>query len=619
MKSLQDTNKQWIPKKTDLETSNPAVLCKKLGLQTFAELHQWSVEHREEYWKEVCDELPILFKKNPTSYIHWNPKSCEGRYLDGAILNIVESCFMANSTQWAIVEENENGNTRRLTYADLKLEVEKTAAALVEVNIKSGDPIAIAMPMTTEAVIAYLAALWIGAPVVSIADSFAPDEIKTRLELSAAKLIVTQDVISRASKTLPMYEKVKKASERPCIVVPTQNTDPSLRTQDLDWFSFLKKHSQKESAPIHYSDPMATLNILFSSGTTGDPKVIPWNHATPIKVAADAKYHHNIQESDVLCWPTNLGWMMGPWLVFAALLNKATIALYSGSPLDHGFANFVSKNKVSMLGVVPSLVKTWRQNAVFENIDLSSLKVFSSTGECSNPSDMSYLMSLANDRCPIIEYCGGTEIGGAYITSSVMQNNRPSIFTTAALGLDFVLLDEKSHPASTGEVFIIPPSLGLSTTLLNRNHFDSYYSGTPLGPNNTRLRKHGDEITKLKNHGGYQALGRSDDTMNLGGIKVSSAEIERSLTLSGLISESAAIALSPAGGGPSQLVIFVVPNSAGPSISTEQLLSSLQKIIKEKLNPLFKIHDLVIVDSLPRTASNKVMRRVLRDQYIQPI
>jgi acetyl-CoA synthetase len=247
-----------------------------------------------------------------------------------------------------------------------------------------------------------------------------------------------------------------------------------------------------------------------------------------------------------------------------------------------------------------------------ENFDWSSIKVFSSTGECSNADDMNYLMSLANNK-PIIEYCGGTEIGGAYITSTLIQPIAPTAFTTAALGIDFVLLDEQGQLTDNGEIALIPPSIGLSTALLNKDHHAAYYADMPTLPSGQILRRHGDQIKKFPN-GFYCALGRADDTMNLGGIKVSSADIERVLADEPNIIETAAIAVTPQGGGPSELIIYAVtqPNTV---LNKLEMKNTLQKSINMHLNPLFKIQDIIFIDALPRTASNKVMRRILRNEY----
>ncbi len=242
-----------------------------------------------------------------------------------------------------------------------------------------------------------------------------------------------------------------------------------------------------------------------------------------------------------------------------------------------------------------------------QGLDWHRIKCFSSTGECSNAEDMLYLMSLANYK-PVIEYCGGTEVGGAYISSTLLQNNYPSVFTTPTMGLDFVILNEEGNLTDMGEVALIPPSIGLSLSLLNANHHETYFADMPKTPDGKILRRHGDQVKQLAEER-YCILGRVDDTMNLGGIKVSSAEIERVLSGIEHILETAAVAVTLKDHGPSCLVIFA-------STKTDLDKNAIKKIMQEKinmhLNPLFKIHDVVFVDELPKTASNKIMRRVLR-------
>jgi acetyl-CoA synthetase len=306
--------------------------------------------------------------------------------------------------------------------------------------------------------------------------------------------------------------------------------------------------------------------------------------------------------------------MMGPWLIFASLLNRATMALYYGAPAGVEFGRFVRDAKVTMLGLVPSMVKTWRSSGCLDGIDWSGIKRFSSTGECSNAGDYLWLMSRAGYK-PVVEYCGGTEIGGGYITGTVTKPASPATFNTLTLGLDAVILDEQGRPATRGELFLIPPSIGLSQRLLHQDHHEVYYADTPNGPRSGLLRRHGDEMEQLPG-GFFRAHGRADDTMNLGGIKVSSAEIERTLNTLPGIHETAAIAVDPKDGNPSLLIIYAVLR-AGASPKREDLLRQMQGVIKKELNPLFKVHDVVVAPSLPRTASNKVMRRVLRSQYTE--
>jgi acetyl-CoA synthetase len=233
---------------------------------------------------------------------------------------------------------------------------------------------------------------------------------------------------------------------------------------------------------------------------------------------------------------------------------------------------------------------------------------------------------------PVIEYCGGTEIGGSFLGSTLVQPNIPSMFSSPILGSEISLLDPDSNQvistsaftsgpigSTAGELVIHPPSVGLSTVLLNRNHFDCYFAGMPKDVNGRLLRRHGDamEVIRGKNESlpYYRALGRCDDTMNLGGIKVSSVEIERVCNTLSIVKETAAIAVTAS--GPCKLVVYVVLHDASTNVPSESdLKTKLQQAIKRGLNPLFGIYAVVITDALPRTASNKIMRRLLRDNYI---
>ena len=576
-----------------------------MGVDGYPALHRFSVEERAAFWGAVVERLGIVLRRRPDSMMDLSDGVERPRWLAGARLNIMESCFSATPEAAAIVYR-QGGRLHSMSYGELRAAADRAASGLVAAGFGPGDRIAIAMPMTVESVEAYLGIVALGGVVVSIADSFAPEEIATRLRITEAAGVVTQDRMTRAGRDLPMYEKVAAAGARRCVVVAT-GADVPLRAGDLWW------HDLNDSAGAFtpsVGEPDRHSNILFSSGTTGDPKAIPWSHLTPIKAAMDAHFHHDIKPGDVVAWPTNLGWMMGPWLIYASLVNGATMALFDDAPTGRAFGEFVADAGVTMLGVVPSLVAVWRASACMEGLDWGRVRRFSSTGEASNASDMLYLMGLAGGK-PVIEYCGGTEIGGGYIAATMVQPSIPATFTTPTLGLDVVILDEAGRPADAGEMFLVPPSIGLSIELLNRDHHEVYYAGVPVA--DAPLRRHGDQFERI-GEAVYRAHGRVDDTMNLGGIKVGSAELERVIGHVDGVAEVAAVAVEPPGGGPSRLVVFAVPRPGFvPDVAA--WTKAMQAAIRSELNPLFKIQDVVVVDTLPRTASAKVMRRTLRKAY----
>jgi len=600
-------NYVWHPSKTVIENSNIYKMMQKYHFKDYKSFWQWSVSNRTEFWSATVQNLEIAFAKKYSTILDISDGLETPHWLKDAQLNIVDSCFKNAPNATAIVYQKEGGEITNISQQELENLVNQIANSLRQAGLKQGDAIAIDMPMTLEAVAVYLAGIKAGNPIVTIADSFTPNEIEVRLKIIHPKLIFTQDYLLRAGKTLPLFDKVCQANAPKAVVIKATNESLNLRPDDVFWHDFLVENASFKSVK---QSPEELITILFSSGTTGNPKAIPWHHTTPIKAASDGYYHHDIHKNDVVCWPTNLGWMMGPWLVFAALINKAAIGLYYGAPLDTQFGRFVQKAKVTMLGVVPSIVKHWKASGCMENLDWNAIRCFSSTGEVSNPTEMTYLMQLANNK-PVIEYCGGTEIGGGYVTSTVVQDNEPSTFSTPALGTDFILLDDENNPSTKGEVFMMPPTMGLSNTLLNRNHHKEYYEGTPSYKGQL-LRRHGDAMLRLEN-GYYKAQGRTDDAMNLGGIKVGSIQIESIINRLDFVKESAAIAVAPKDGGPSLLVVYYVALKS--NLSEDTCLKQAQTVVRKQLNPLFKVSDLVKMDALPRTASNKVMRRKLRDDY----
>jgi acetyl-CoA synthetase len=591
----------WVPDDDAVARANVTSFARDQGLSGYPALWRWSVDHRSAFWQAVIDRLGVVFRRPPVRVLDLSERVEHARWLPGAELNIVDSCFQGDPDAVAVIHERD-GALHEMTYGELEVLVSRAAEAF-----QPDEAVAIVMPMTLKSVVAYLGIVKAGGVVVSIPDSFSAPEIAARLEIASAATAVTQDVVVRSGRRFAMAEKVRTADARRRIVVRTDDSSPLL-DGEVSWSELTA--GRGVSADSHVGPAERHTNVLFSSGTTGAPKAIPWTHLTPLKAAMDGHFHQDLHPEDVVCWPTNLGWMMGPWLIYASLINGAAMALFDDAPTGRAFGEFVRDAGVSMLGVVPSLVATWRSTGCMEGLDWSGIRCFSSTGEASNEADMRYLMELAGGR-PVIEYCGGTEIGGGYLTGTVVQPSVPAAFSTPALGLDVEILDDGGRPAEEGELFLVPPSIGLSGELLNADHDSVYYEGTPRAG----LRRHGDRFARLE--GGYfRAMGRADDTMNLGGIKVSSAELERVVADVTGVREAAAVGVPPPGGGPDRLVVFAAPEPGVPA-DPKRWMEEIQGEIRRRLNPLFKVSEVVTLDALPRTASNKVMRRVLRRRLIE--
>ncbi len=603
-KTEQGPRPAWTP--GDVSRTLLAALMRERGFQSFADLWRWSTRDRPAFWGEMIARLGVRFGRVPDAILEPASDAERATWLPGARLNIVDTCLAAPADAVAVVAPGTDGGIAKVTYRDLAEQIAQVAAGLEALGCVPGDVIGLDMPMTPKGVAAYLGIIHAGMVAVTIAESLAADEVATRIRLTTPKLIFTTHDISRGGRRLPLYQKILAATPPRMVVIDADAH--VLREGDLAWEDFLRPSS---GAPSFQGSADTAVTFLFSSGTTADPKVIPWTHLTAIKAAADAALHFDIKSGDVVAWPTSLGWMMGPWLVFATLVNRATMALFPEAPTLRSFGAFVEQAKVTVLGTVPSIVKSWRRFDRMRGFDWSAIKCFGSTGETSHAVDGLYLMMLAGYR-PIIEYCGGTELGGGYMSGTLVQPASPGTFTTPALGTDFVVLDEEGRPSDDGEVFLVGPLLGASQRLHHQDHHEIYFKGTPAGPAGEALRRHGDRIARLPG-GTFRALGRMDDTMNLGGIKIGAAEIERIVDVIPSVHKTAVIAVTPVDGGPSELVVYATVDAGVDRI---EMLTHMQAELNGRLGYPIRISELVFVDEFPTTPSNKIMRRLLRDRHV---
>ena len=317
-------------------------------------LQRVSYDHPTLFWPLVLEKLGIHFETPPTRVLD----APANAWLPGARLNIAESCFAKRDPEMdAVVYADPGGAVRRLSRGELRAKCVEVMNALRAAGFAPGDRVAIDMAMHLESVCIYLGLVLAGCVAVSIAESFSAGEIASRVRISEAKAIFASEHV---------HARIVEGGVKRCIVVPPGAHDGGALATTTNladggdghqaWADFMRAGKlwakQHGNCATHVCASDDISNILFSSGTTGDPKAIPWSHVTPIRCGSDAFAHHDIRERDVVCWPTNLGWMMGPWLLYAALLNGAAVALFHGSPTDRLFPKFVEQARVTMLGLV---------------------------------------------------------------------------------------------------------------------------------------------------------------------------------------------------------------------------------------------------------------------------
>ena len=597
----------WIPTAEFAAGTNVAWLMKQAGVDSWDDLHAWSVRDREAYWGLVVERLGLRFRHPFERVADFSRGPEHPHWLPGARLNIVESCLAGAPDATAILHQDEGGEMKRMTRAQLAVLAGRVAAGLTRLGCRPGDRVALFLPMTAESVAIYLGIIQAGCVVVGIADSFRPPEIAVRLAIAPVSVVFTQENVLRGGKKISLYASVVAAQTPRAVVLGTSSS--LARAEDIPWEDFLPETGTAMCAECAPGD---AINVLFSSGTTGEPKAIPWTQTTPLKCAADAHFHQDVRPGDVLVWPTNIGWMMGPWLIFASLLNHAAMGLWQGAPVGSAFGHFVQDCGATLLGVIPTLVKTWRKTDSFHGCDLTRIRAFSSTGECSHADDMRWLMDQAGGR-PVIEYCGGTEIGGGYITGVVTRPCVPGTFNAKALGLDFVIVNEAGDPATEGELF-------LAAALDRAFHHAAQPRPSPILlrgiPARSRRRA---PATAWRSDAGVsrRILERARPRGRHHEPRRHQGQLRRDRAHAPNHPRPHGDGRGRRGSGrrsrPTRHLRGRAPIKAAEK---KDLLPAMQERLNRDLNPLFKIHDVILVDALPRTASNKVMRRVLRDQYL---
>lgn len=424
---------------------------------------------------------------------------------------------------------------------------------------------------------------------------------------------------------------------------PKENAAGLSKFTSSSWRRLLRNEKDETDFSVYLEPTKAEdpLIILYTSGTTGKPKGIAHTHCSfPVKAAQDMAFGTDVGRGTRISWITDIGWMMGPWLIYGALLNGATMVLYDGAPdypAPDRMWEFCAKHKVEIFGISPTLVRALANcgDDLPKKHDLSSLRAFASTGEPWNPAPWWWLFEKVGDsKLPIINYSGGTEISGGILMNNPLVPIKPCGFSAACLGIDADILDDKGKPVGAnqvGELVIKKPWIGMARGFWQEpeRYLETYWNRFE------DIWVHGDWAMKdADNH--WFILGRSDDTLKVAGKRVGPAEVESLLIAHENVLEAAVIGVPDEIKGTAMVAFCVLGRSAdilsavsakrendlNDSISDEMAdkMSALQLELKQLVakdmgKPLApsKIH---FVSALPKTRNAKVMRRVLRSAYL---
>ncbi len=609
----------WYPTDQYLERSRLRRFAAAHGHRDFAALHRWSVEDLDGFWRAVDRDLGLQWRTpydgvfDSSRGIPWTTWWLGGR------MNYVESALRHDPTRTAIIFEGEEGVTARLTYGELSAAVRKCAAGLRALGVRPGDRVGIFLPLTPECAIATLAVSAIGAIYTPIFSGYASDAIAGRLRDCDATVLITADGFRRRGQIVPMKETADAAvdgapSVRTVIVVPRLGREIRLRSREVSWDYVMSQSGDESVADTSPEDPYM---LIYTSGTTGRPKGAVHVHGGfPVKAAQDQAHVFDLQAGDVLWWFTDIGWMMGPWLIAGGLINGATILLYDGAP-DYPDAgrvwSIVERHRVTHLGISPTAIRGLMRagEEPVRRYDRSSLFVLGSTGEPWNPEPWWWYFDVVGEkRAPLINYSGGTECSGGILGCTTWTPLKPTAFAGPVPGIAADVADAAGRAlrGAVGELVIRRPWPGMTRGFWRDpdKYLATYWKRFP------DVWVHGD-WARIDEDGFWYIEGRSDDTLKVAGKRIGPAEVESAATAHAAVLEAAAIGVPHELKG-EVIVVFVVlrPGHTAAAGLAGEIAESIAQRLGRPLRP-----DAVrFVTDLPKTRNAKVLRRVIRAAYL---
>ncbi len=616
----------WRPSEDYIEKANITRFMKKHDIKDYDELIKRSTEDLEWFWNEVIKDLNIEWYR-PYDKVFDDSKGIQWtKWFIGGRINIVHNCLDRHAksdkkNNIAIIWEDENGNVRKLTYVELFREVNKFANALKELGVKKGDRIGIYMPMVPEIVVGFLAGIKIGAISIPIFSGFGGHALASRLDIAGAKILLTADGSVRRGKTVEIKKEADKALDNVStlehvIVYKRLGIEiPWKDSRDIWWEDIASKKSDECNTEQMNSEDYAM--IIFSSGTTGKPKGTVHTHGGAlVQIAKELGYYFDVKDDDVFFWLTDIGWMMGPWMIIGVQNFGGAIVIFEGAP---NYPNpdrlweLVERHKITSFGISPTAIRLLMRygDKWVKKHDLSSLRFLGSTGEPWDPDSWNWFFEkVGNKKIPIINISGGTEIVGCFLSPLPITALKPCTLRGPGLGMDIDVFDDDGKPirGKMGHLVAKKPAPSMTRGFWNEpeRYIDTYWSRWP------NVWYHGD-WAKVDKDGFWSLHGRSDDTIKIAGRRTGPAEIEAALIEHPAVSEAATIGVPDEIKG-EDIVCFVMlkPDYEPSEEIREELKDQVVKIMGKTLKP----RDIKFVGDLPKTRSAKIVRRIIKAAFL---
>ena len=588
----------------------------------YEEIYNRAAEDPEAFWASAAENLHWFVKWD--TVLKWEEPHAE--WFVGGKINAAYNCvdrhletFRKNKA--AIIWEGEPGETRTLTYQQLHRQVCKFANVLKKSGVKTGDRVALYMPLVPELAIAMLACARIGATHTVIFGGFSADAIRDRVNDGACKLIVTADGGYRRGSEIKLKETVDQAVEQTpsvenVIVFRRTNSKINMRIgRDYWWHELMETVS--DDCPAEELDSEHPLFILYTSGTTGKPKGIL--HTTGGYLTGTyltSKWVFDLKEEDTYWCTADIGWVTGhSYVVYGPLANGATVFMYEGAP-NHPepdrFWRIIERHKINIFYTAPTAIRAfikWGEQHPLKH-DLSSLRLLGTVGEPINPEAwMWYHAIIGKQKCPIVDTWWQTETGAIMI--SPLPGATPTVPGTATRPFPGITIDiqtkaGKSVPEGEGGYLVVTkpfPSMLRTIWGDDERYRKTYWSEIP------GVYFAGDGARRDE-HGYFWIMGRVDDVINVSGHRLGTAEIESALVSHKAVAEAAVV------GKPDEIkgqAIAAFVTLEGGRQGTEELKTELRNHVAKEIGTLAKPDDIRFTDVLPKTRSGKIMRRLLRE------
>ncbi len=585
------------------------------SLQDFPALHAWSIAAPEAFWDAMWDFAEIRGDKG-ARIIETAAHIKDWRFFPDATLNFAENLLWKRGSDDAIVFECEDKVRRRLSWDELAALVSRIQQGLAAADVKPGDRVAGLLPNLPEAIAFMLAAVGLGATWSCASPDFGPSGVVDRFGQIEPVVLVTCDGYHYAGKTHVILDKVAEIVERlpslrRVVVVPYLGETLPAHDRIVGLEAFL--------APYPASDPTFLrlpadhpLYILFSSGTTGVPKCIVHRASLIVQHAKEHRLHCDIKPRDRVYWFTTLSWMMWNWLA-SALSAGATVMLYEGSPFHPTrdvILDYAERERFTLLGTSARWIDALRKAGIdARSRDLSDLRVVASTGSPLAPANYAYVYEKIAPDVHLVSTSGGTDLCASFVGGNPLGAVRVGEIEAPTLGMAVEIWDDDGKPTPPGvkgelvctKAFPSMP-LGFWNDADGSRYFDAYYARFD------NVWHHGD-FAEVTEHGGYVIHGRSDATLNPGGVRIGTAEIYAQVE--GIEEVAESLAIGQAFDHDTRIVLFV-RMQPGAKLD-DALVDRIKRAIRTGATPRHVPAKVIAVPDIPRTKSGKIVEIAVRD------